>query len=333
MATANPARCAVRVPLRRTPQRGLTLVEMMVAVTLALLVTLAALGALLFSRQSGTAMEQATALRDNARYGTELIRRIVAQAGFESFNENTSTRQGVGALVAASPIPDIEGFNNALVTTGTSPLNATNGSRSGSCGAVTDTSCMNGSDVLILRYQGLADGSMINCAGVKVNDAATADTRPMSVFHVRRNASGEPALICTFIDADGALQDRELIEGVESFQVLYGVDNVTPNASPTVTTEPTLITRYLRADQMVVAGNPADTQANWRRVRAVRIGMVVRGPMGSAINRAASTLYPLGQALSSTNDAFSVFPAPADGRLRQEVTFTVHLRNYQGLGV
>ena len=80
----------------------------------------------------------------------------------------------MGTLVPASPIPDIEGFNNALVAAGTSPLNATNGSRSGNCGAVADTSCVNGSDVLILRYQGLADGSMINCAGATVGDAAQA---------------------------------------------------------------------------------------------------------------------------------------------------------------
>ena len=190
MAPTTLGRPAAPLPRVRAAQRGLTLVELMVSVVLALLVTLAALGALLFSRQSGAAMEQATALRDNARFGTELIRRIVAQTGFESFNENTSTRQGVGTLVPASPIPDIEGFNNTLVAAGTSPLNATNGSRSGNCGAVADTSCVNGSDVLILRYQGLADGSMINCAGVTVGDAATAATRPLSIFHVRRNASG-----------------------------------------------------------------------------------------------------------------------------------------------
>jgi type IV pilus assembly protein PilW len=303
----------------------------MVSVTLALLVTLAALGVLLFSRQGGAAMEQATALRDNSRFATELIRRIVAQTGFESFNLNSSTRQGVGALVSASPIPDIEGFNNALVADAVNPVNAANGSRSEGCGTVTDSSCVNGSDVLILRFQGLPDGSMINCSGVKVDDAATAATRPMSAFHLRRNAAGEPTLICTFIDTTGAVQDRELVEGVESFQVLYGVDNVSPKlATPSTAADPTLITRYLRADEMVVQSSPADTQNNWRRVRAIRIGMILRGPKGSAISQVAANLFPLGASFAAADDAFSTFPAPADGRLRQEVTFTVHLRNYQG---
>ena len=325
---SRPANAKPRGP---SAQRGLTLVELMVSVVLALLVTLAALGALLFSRQGGAAMEQATALRDNGRFATELIRRIVAQTGFESFNLNSSLRQGVAPYTVASPIPDIEGFNNALVAAAVNPVNAANGSRSGGCGTVTDTSCVNGSDVLILRYQGLTDGSMINCSGVPVGDAATAATRPMSAFHVRRNVSGEPTLICTFIDTAGAVKDSELIEGVESFQVLYGVDSVTPNtATPSTADDPTLITRYLRADQMVVASSVAETQNNWRRVRAIRIGMILRGPVGSAISKVATDLFPLGASFANAADASSTFPAPADGRLRQEVTFTVHLRNYQG---
>lgn len=314
----------------RRSQRGLTLVELMVSVGLALLVTLAALATLLFSRQSGNAMEQSTALRDNARFGTELIRRIVQQAGFESFSENSSQRQ-VAMFTAGSAVPDVEGFNNALVAAGTDPAAASNGNRSAGCGTVTDTSCMNGSDVLIVRYQGLADGSMINCAGAVVGDAATATDRPMSAFHIRRNLSGEPTLVCTYRDsAAGTFEDRHLIEGVESFQVLYGVDGVTPNAATTATTAATTVTRYLRADEMVVVGDAAATRNNWRRVRSIRIGMVVRGARGSSIVSAAENFFPLGQYLASANDAFSTFVTPADGRLRQAVTFTVHLRNYLG---
>lgn len=328
-----------------TAQRGLTLVELMVSIALALLVTLAALGVLLFSRQTGNSMEQSAALRDNVRFGTELIRRIVQQAGFESFNENTTLREGVSGFSTASSVPDVEGFNNALVAAGTNPTTVTNGNRgTGGCGSVSNTSCVNGSDVLILRYQGLSrttasgvvpQGTMINCAGLPVGDATAAANRPMSAFHVRISASGEPTLTCTYLNDAGTVVDRELIEGVESFQVLYGVDSVVPGvATASSAPEPTMITRYLRADQMVVSGDTAATQNNWRRVRAIRIGMIVRGPVGSAIDSSTTqTLYPLGLKLASAADAFSTFVAPADGRLRQEVTFTVHMRNYLGQGV
>lgn len=317
---------------RPAAQRGLTLIELMVSVALALLVTLAALGVLLFSRQGGSAMEQATALRDNARFATELVRRIALQAGFESPTENTSTRQSfiTGGSEDNSLSADISGINNALVVAGTDPLAASHGNRSSACGTVTDTRCVNGSDVLVLRYQGTADGSMINCAGVAVGDALTAADRPMSAFHVRVSSSGEPTLTCTYRKADGSFADVELIEGVESFQVLYGVDGVAPG-QPTATAPATLVTRYLRADQMAVSGQLAATQNNWRRVRAIRVGMVMRGPPGSAITSTAREVYPLGEKMFNADDAFSKLTTPADGRLRQEVTFTVHLRNYQGL--
>jgi type IV pilus assembly protein PilW len=319
--------------LRPAAQRGMTLIELMVSVALALLVTLVALGVLLFSRQSGSAMEQATALRDNARFATELVRRIALQAGFESPTENTQTRQSfiTGGAGDNSLFADIGGVNNALVVAGTDPQAAAQGNRSTACGTVTDTRCVNGSDVLILRYQGTADGSMINCAGVAVGDAIVANDRPMSAFHVRLSASGEPTLTCTYRQADGSFADVELIEGVESFQVLFGVDGVTPGMVTTATGAPTLVTRYLRADQMVVPGQLAETQKNWRRVRAIRIGMILRGPPGSAATNIARDVYPLGEKLFNADDAFSKLTTPADGRLRQELTFTVHLRNYQGL--
>ena len=98
--------------------------------------------------------------------------------------------------------------------------------------------------------------------------------------------------------------------------------------------------RYLRADQMTVAGSPVNTNANWSRVRSIRIGMVLRGPPGSAqeMSDPNHKLYPFGMApnaaggtpgsaLSSESDPGTIFTNPSDSRLRQTVSFTVHLRN------
>ena len=324
----------------RRRARGLTLVELMVAMVLALLVTLASLAALLSSVQGGKALEQAAQLRDSSRFGTELVRRIALQAGFESMIANTVTREGaIRWGGGADPEPDVEGFNNALVPTVGDPTKAQHNSRTGGCTG-SDTGCANGSDILIARFQGsslggTADGSVINCAGDPVGDAVTAELRPTSVFHVRTSASGEPTLVCSYTDGGGTVQHRELIEGVEVFQVLYGVDGVTPGAPlPPGAAPASMVQRYLRADQISITGQPAATRANWRRVRALRIGMILRGPVGSAVARSTpqtATLYPLGELLVSNGDPFSSFSTPTDGRLRQEVTFTVLLRNYQGL--
>lgn len=115
--------------------------------------------------------------------------------------------------------------------------------------------------------------------------------------------------------------------------------NTAFNAAPDSVPE-----KYLRADQMVVGG-AAYSQAtynNWRRVRSIRIGMVLRGPPNSQQDRVSQTFYPFGagknsttgtagSGLSSTNDVGTIFTPAVDGRLRQVVTFTIHLRNNQAL--
>ena len=115
---------------------------------------------------------------------------------------------------------------------------------------------------------------------------------------------------------------------VETMQMLYGVDNVVPNTAPTGTTD-SVPDRYLRASQLVVAGNAAATTDNWRRVRSLRIGLLFRGPANDAVDRAAvaATYDVLGDGLSASADPLSQLAVPADGRLRQQMVFNVHLRN------
>lgn len=187
---------------------------------------------------------------------------------------------------------------------------------------------------------------MIDCLGV----APTAipvdrDDRFISILHVQADQDGEPSLMCTrFADGSSGTPDPQpLIPGVENFQVLYGVDGIAPGNTtvPITATADSIPDRYLRADQLTVAGNTVATYANWRRVRSLRIGVVLRARPGSTVTTEADTYYPLGiapaSATGTTGSAFanssadpgSVFSPGADGRLRQVITFTVHLRNFQ----
>ena len=94
---------------------------------------------------------------------------------------------------------------------------------------------------------------------------------------------------------------------------------------------------------MVVAGDAAATNSNWRRVSSIRIGMVVRGPRNSQQGDEEQLFYPFGKAINSNgetgraitnldNDEGTEFKMPDhnqlhDRRLRQTATFTIHLRN------
>jgi type IV pilus assembly protein PilW len=351
---AHPSSHRGHQPRRR--QQGLTLVELLVSLGLGLLVISIAAAFLVLGQQGYQTVDQTTMLRDKQRLTVDLLTRTILQAGFEDFGAvNATFRAGAKSTTTATPEPDIFGWNNAVYSTLTG-LNFSemttiaDGGRSSACGGVTDTSCRNGSDILLVRYQGVpdpadatkSDSSMVNCGGWGEPGLTNGDLngRGVSIFHVARNAtSGQPSLMCTYYNHSTGqwVDSTPLVEGVESLQVLYGTDRVTPNAPPTLNDplQDTIPERWLRADQLTVtsgigtaAQRIVQTRENWRRVRAVRIGLVLRGPVGSAQQSVTATMAPLGTAYTNaTNDVGSSLTVAADGRLRIPVNFTVHVRN------
>jgi type IV pilus assembly protein PilW len=360
-------------------QRGFTLVELMVALALSLLVVAASVSALLVSRQGFTSVDAASQLRDNARFATDFITRLSVQSGFKdvAFVDTSGQTIFKAVGVAADPDSPVFGFNNALVTNVTDPIGTIltpttqNNSRDAGCPVAQGTACANGSDVLVLRYQNGSrntesplgspvaevDNAMFNCAGVRETSTPTSSNDYIeSMLYVASNltTTTEPTLMCRYRTGSGAgwaPAATPLVQGVESFQILYGTDGVVANTIPIpkapLGTAPTALQpdsipeKYLRADQLLVAGNEPATKENWRRVRSLRIGLIIRGPVGSAQDSGpAAVLTPLGPAFAVPGDKQSSFVqtpptgAPAntgDGRLRQVVTFTVYLHNYQGI--
>ena len=333
-------------PLNSHRHRGMTLIELLVALTISSVIAIAAVSALVVSRQGFSTVDAASQLRDNTRFAVELIQRLALQTGYQDIRFATTVRPGTATMPV--PTPNVSGFNNRKAVAASSDPSTTvvawGASELGS-----------GSDVLVLRYQPserfvgatVSDRSMISCNGESATFTPTArDERITSVLYVD-TSTGEPSLMCVASRADDASwplapRGQPIISGVESMQVLYGVESVTPNAAPPAAgvSDTSYPNMFLRADQMVVAGNPDATNLNWQRVRSIRIGLILRGPLGSAQDSTVRTLYPLGQAagaaggaagsaLSSAADVGTIFTTPADTRLRQVVTFTVHLRNEQ----
>lgn len=345
----------------RRRQLGLTLVELMVTLAVSLVVALAALAALVVSKRGFSTVDAASELRDNARFGAGMLQRITGQAGFLDWRFAMVNR--IAGQDLADPPPAIQGFDNAaLAIAGPFPVTTdvlaglAHDNRTADCNTAQGQGC---SDVLVVRYQSqfrptgaasaASDQTMIDCSGRPLTEPPTTrDDQGISVFYVATHR-GEPTLMCLpgrQTAAAGALayQWREpvpVVTGVENFQVLYGADGASPGAAPAASAT-SLPGRYLRASQM--AGNNATaTNQNWRRVRSVRIGLVLRGaPASTQVSDSDQTLYPFGQAresgsgapgsaLSSTADKGTRYTPPADSRLRQTSTFTVYLHNDQGL--
>lgn len=317
--------------------RGLTLVELMVAVALGGLITIAAISVLVMSRKGFAAVDAASQLQENGRFAADIIQRLALQAGYRDvFHAATLHPDDDPADVE----PGIGGFNNATPVASDPAHRAAIRSAAG---------VGYGSDVLVVRYQAssvwagssIADEGMIDCAGNPVEATPGGHDQVTSILHVASGPDGEPALMCTVVSAKGPGSPQPLVKGVENFQVLYGVDSVIPKAAPVMPADKKNFTgRYLRADELLVAGDEQGTAANWRRVRSLRIGLVLRSSATAGHAAESRPIYPLGiapssdagmagSAFASDSDAGSIQRPGRDGRLRQSITFTANLRNEQ----
>lgn len=333
--------CSVsqRQKLAQSKEGGFTLVELLVALALSLVISMAAVASLSVGRTGFDALDAAAQLRDNARFASYAIKRIALQSGFL---DTTDASQSLAApSTSGDDFPVVYGFNNSSLSA--SEFMAQQAWKPSEVGA--------GSDVLFLRQRSSnlndapittdspSDGANIDCSG-----AATAKAVDVvrSAFYVGPDTGGdgEPALLCQVQTADG-IKTYVLAGGVESFKVIYGVDAQNPTAGTKFTSEQDGVPKvYLRADQITVGGDAksADTGSNWSRVRSIRVGMVIRGAANSQPGATTQTFYPLGLGKSAptaqpgsvfgdAENPGSIFTPPVDNRLRTVVTFTIHLRN------
>lgn len=298
--------------MRRRPAtlpsiRGLTLVELMVSLAIGLVVVLAATALLLSSRSAYLGQDDETQLQEGGRYALELIGRAVRQAGYENWDQEESP-----ILATEGMTPNIYGLDAHRLSANTAGLegasNATN-------------QVVHGSDVLAVRFFGSgrpdADGSMLDCAGFPVaapeSQEDAEDARGWSLFYVAVS-NGTPALYCKY----RGWSAQPIVQGVESFQVLYGVDFDDDGRAD----------RYLRATDV-------SAQSAWKQVVMVRIGLLLRGRSNTRADAGAQEYHLFGPEYSESFGA--VDPGvriresdlPAGERARRRVVFSAsyQLRN------
>ena len=337
---------------RRAKVAGVTLIELLIAMTISLVIIIAASGVYLLSGQAFTSVDSSSQLQDSGRFATYILRRMVQQAGYEDFSEFAADFGRSQSVTAWSGEPtcvqaDLCGFNNTVMTV--AQIVAGGAGTSGTLSGPYYT------DTLVAQFQGqstinttvnppaptaVPDGTIIDCSGTAVpSNVVAPPTRAMSALFVEINAvTGEPELNCASRNpATGAGRTRwPLVKGVEVFKVMYEVGNdvtdVAGTGGPDGVPEKF---QWVRADQVAAlpitqpAKSTAPAAVNaWQNVVAVRFGLVLRGDLNTApVPAAPVTLYPLGQDLAVATDPATTYVPPLDSRLRRVVTFTVHLRN------
>lgn len=319
---------ARHIPLH---QRGLTLVEILVAMVLMLLVTLATVSLYSVNSQSYKTVDSSQELNDSARFAFEVIGQAMRIAGYQEYMNKNADGARAGGIYAVpctaltQPCPII-GFNNSTIAAASiATANFT---------GATDSGGVNLSDTLAITFSGasqpldaaVADGSVVDCQGVAQPSPASATDLGLSLFWVRM-VNNEPELSCISrgTNAGATRTTHPIIRGMESFQVMYGLDQDGVDTLPS----------SLAPDRWVSAQSIPDLQG-WTRVRAVRVGFILRGPPGSAqrptgtaaLTTAERTYFPLGEDFTGgSTEAGLKYVAPDDGRLRRAYSTTYMLRN------
>ncbi len=169
--------------------------------------------------------------------------------------------------------------------------------------------------VTVAPASSLNDG--VNSASFSFNQGALLYRAESEIYYVRLNAStGRPSLYRVRFNAEPAATTlsvikEEMVEGVESMQILYGQDS-------TVAATPTGAIAGLYTANGIQASDP-DKEKAWRRVVAVRVGLVLASPEPASAQapEAGKELLASGVTIKS----------PTDTRMRTVYQTTVTLRN------
>jgi len=305
-------------------QRGVTLVELMVAMTIGLVVVLAATVAFLAGKKLFNTDADIQGAQDSLRFARHVVQSVVRQAGYVDYAPDRMT-DGM-AVAASSAVLQESNSADDLNVVGAANA-AVNRTDRGVGANDSDKTSLN--DSLLVRFFGrskadedAADSTIIDCLGNKQKGPSaspTAADRAWSFFFVSSTGDGEPALYCKYRAASGDFRSEPLARGVEKFKVAYGYDadgDSVPDA-------------WLDAKGIAAKAQEsgAPTNAAWRKVVAVRVGIVVRSDRPNGDLRKLKghdyKLYPLGEEFK---DSVS-FDPPDDGRFRLVSTFTLMLRN------
>ena len=258
------------VRMSRAGQRGMALAELMVAMTLALVLTVFACAWVIGANTGYVMQGEAARLDDGARFALASIGRAVRQGAFVDFDSGQAATPL--ARLAGPAITGADAHALGLGGDGMAPLLADQ---------------VNGSDVLAVRFDGTGpgahgDGSILDCAGFGVGAAASGHARAWSIFYVAKGADGEAELRCKYRGAQGWRVDA-LVRGVDTFQVLYGLDTDEP-ADGLANTYVTANAIDLLDAALVLNGSGAperarerDLRSHWRRVTGVHVALLLHG--------------------------------------------------------
>jgi type IV pilus assembly protein PilW len=197
-------------------QSGFTLVELMIAMTVALFLLGGLMTIVQHTRQAYGDQNLLAQLQDNERLALTFMADVIESAGYypdPKTNDPLVLMPIAGAFTAAGQ--PIVGTRNAAAP----------------------------GDTVTVRYAAKINDNVFNCMGTQNTSGAT-DTF-VNKFWVN-NAPAVPQLTCTYSSTATAQVNVPLVSGVQNLQILYGVKTSVANTGSCTDT-------YMRANQMTTA--------------------------------------------------------------------------------
>ncbi|WP_066272130.1 PilW family protein [Hydrogenophaga palleronii] len=306
---ALPVALRTRSPVRH--QRGMSIVELLVAMTIGLFL-MGAVGAIYVATSNssrGSTLE--SQMNEDASLALEMLQQQIRLAGYSGFNATGARNfQGLGVRGCDG------GFSDNTATTRFDGM---------ACGTTTT-----GSDAIAIRYEASALNTQATAAGRPTNCSFTAITAwdigggitiPLADnrYYVAADTANDniPTLFCRGMDGSGGTgfdAATALIPNIEDMQIRYAITAMPVTDDPM----PHQITSYVDASNAVLGA----TLSNWSRVAGVHICLLARTsrPVPSSGGSRAE--------LGSYVDCNGVRQdGNEDGFLRRAYHTTVQLRN------
>jgi type IV pilus assembly protein PilW len=305
-------------------QQGFTMVELLIATMLGLLVVLLVTGLVFSSKSAQSTQIDAATMQDTARFALDNISRSVKQAGYVNLDRG-----------------DVPVMDTALLTA--SVMGLDDGSlKATSYGISSPITARNSSDILALRFFGSnEENTILNCAGSGV-PASTSKQELIkepfwSIYYVSNDVNDEPALYCKYgIKSDNGVTNftaQAIARGVESFQVLYGLNTSSPTNNHNTT-------QFLSATQIYaldsgISDAELNKKTHWKKITAIKVAMLIRGAENSRLAQTTATYNLFGKEYgdnfgsSDKGTQINEFDMPLTQRkrLRKVVGTTIQLRN------
>jgi type IV pilus assembly protein PilW len=296
---------------RSSQQRGLTLVEMMVSLTIGMVLIVSLVGAYLGTSGSGKVTEALGRMNEDAQSALSLLSQQLRMAGSNPIQANRDATQVRNALSDTFFVFGCDGGASNVGATPTSSITCV-------------TSNTGGPDSISIAYEADAyntiptgSGIPTDCLGQSLPSQTMVVGTGSAVFYEVQNqyfiskpaGAATPSLYCA---GSGAVNNPQaMVENIEDMQFTYGV------SAPAAGTG--TIAGYMTASEIAASADLAvlgTSQAKWSRVVSVKICLLM-----TSFEPVLNELTPYYKCDGTLETA------PADLRLRRAYTTTVLLRN------